>query len=61
MRSITFELTFNEVNEALSEYVKKRAVKAMGKQNNSELQSFVSFQDGNRDQVGVEFATVTIK
>jgi len=61
MKKVTFELTWNDINTAIANYVKDKAELVLDKETDTPLQTFIAFGDKKGNQVDVESASVTIK
>lgn len=61
MKKVTFELTWNDINTAIADYVKAKAELVLDKETDLPLLTYISFGDNKGNQVGVESASVIVK
>jgi hypothetical protein len=61
MDKITFELSFNELHEAISNYVKEKAINALDLDDKTFAQVFLGFTDKKGRDVNIEVTRVVVK
>jgi len=67
MKKATFELDWNDIHEAISSHVKDKAIHLFTKEGETtkkediHVQSFLSFEDKEGNQLQVESVRITVK
>lgn len=61
IKKISFELTWNDINAAIANYVKDKAEAVLDKETDIPLQTFIAFCDNEGKQLNVESATIIVK
>jgi len=61
MKKITFELTFNDIHTAISNFVKDKAEAVLDKDTEIPLETYIGFYNNKDEQVQVEGVSVVVK